>query len=214
MAQQSLELGLGMGISLYQGDITENYLQYNGHKRVYSAFFRYNMGPHISIKGTYTKGIMGASDIYSETRFDRGWSFSATVDEAVVAGQFFFLNQFVTNRKGESVFLFSPYLMIGVGYSKIDATFVDRFNPDQTLVPQGDKDLFFVLPFGGGIRGELSPSFKLGIEVGIRPTFSDFIDDVVTTTEVNDWYTFAGVNVSYVVFKERYKAYRKRRFKY
>lgn len=213
-SQRSLELGLGMGISLYAGDITENYIQYNGHKRVYSAFFRYNLNPHISVKGTYTKGVMGASDFYSETRFDRGWSFSAQVDEAVVTGQIFLLNQFLTTRKGESVFLFSPYILLGLGYSKIDASFVNRFNPDMATTNAENSDLFLVVPFGGGVRGELSPSFKLGIEIGVRPTFSDFVDDINTSTEANDWYTFAGVNLSYVVFREKYKAYKQRRFRF
>ena len=214
MAQRSLELGLGMGISLYQGDITENYIQYNGHKRIYSAFFRYNFSPHFSVQGTFTRGILGASDFYSQTRFDRGWSFSADINEAVVTGQFFFLNQFATSRNGESAFLFSPYLLLGIGYSKIDATFVDRFQPDLSYSHPEDKDLFLVVPFGGGIRGELSPSFKLGIEVGIRPTFSDYLDDVLTSTAANDRYTFAGVNVCYVVHKERYKTYRQRKYRF
>ncbi|MEZ5055744.1 MAG: DUF6089 family protein [Saprospiraceae bacterium] len=209
-AQRSLELGGYYGISLYQGDVTENYVQYNGHKKFMGAFFRYNMTPHFSFKTTYVHGTLGASDFYSTSRYDRGWSFSAEVNEFSTVGELYFQNQFLKSLSGRPTFLFNPYLFAGIGYARIDANFHNEKEVQLSLIDADDRDLFLVVPFGLGIKGELSPNFKIGVEFGARATFSDHIDDIVTVTKANDWYGYAGVNVSFIILKERYVDYRQR----
>ncbi|OUJ73723.1 DUF6089 family protein [Hymenobacter crusticola] len=45
----------------------------------------------------------------------------------------------------------------------------------------------FALPFGGGVRYRLNKDLDLGLEVGWRKTFTDYLDDVSGTyTEVNN----------------------------
>jgi opacity protein-like surface antigen len=209
-AQRSLEIGGYYGISLYQGDVTENYVQYNGHKKFMGAFLRYNMTPHLSFKMTYVHGTLGASDFYSSSRYDRGWSFSAEVNEFSTVGEWYFQNQFSKSLSGRPTFLFNPYLFAGIGYARIDANFKNENENQLSLVEADDKDLFLVFPIGLGIKGELSPRFKIGVEFGARATFSDYIDDIVTVTKANDWYWYAGVNVSIIIHKERYIEYRQR----
>ena len=39
----------------------------------------------------------------------------------------------------------------------------------------------FALPFGGGIKFSLSENVKVRVEVGLRKTFTDYLDDVSST---------------------------------
>lgn len=39
----------------------------------------------------------------------------------------------------------------------------------------------FALPFGGGIRFSLNDNLKVGMEISMRKTFTDYLDDVSTT---------------------------------
>ena len=39
----------------------------------------------------------------------------------------------------------------------------------------------FSLPIGGGVQWAITDNFRVGFVVGIRPTFTDYLDDVSTT---------------------------------
>ena len=61
-----------------------------------------------------------------------------------------------------------------------------------------DKDTFFTIPFGLGVRLDISQHATIGAEFGWRPTFSDYLDNVrnIHGKSNNDWYSFHGINVS------------------
>ncbi|NVO84842.1 DUF6089 family protein [Hymenobacter terrestris] len=82
---------------------------------------------------------------------------------------------------------FVPYLFGGVG--------VIRHNPKgenqtgnivalQPLRTEGQSSGYsltqFVIPFGAGARYKLNKSFDIGLELGFRKTFTDYLDDVST----------------------------------
>ena len=91
---------------------------------------------------------------------------------------------------------YSPYVTAGVGYG-ID------------LLGEGKSHLY--IPFGGGVKANLGKRLSGGIEVSVRKTFTDLIDDVSNPggEEVqspvgnNDWYMFTGIFLTYKIFNFR-----------
>ena len=90
-----------------------------------------------------------------------------------------------------------------------------------------------VIPFGGGVKYILSEQLTLGMELGFRPTTSDFLDKLDSTLPAlarydtpidattvalskglnygnpytNDWYYFLGLTLSYTITKARCYTY-------
>lgn len=98
----------------------------------------------------------------------------------------------------------SPYLFGGMGV--VFANPIVNFD-NNSLVSLADrilldknhdgKNIHLVIPFGGGLKLDLNRRVQIGIEVGLRPTFSDYIDGIseAANPDKNDWYVFGGVSL-------------------
>jgi len=88
----------------------------------------------------------------------------------------------------------APYVTAGLGYG---------------ISLEGDNKSHLYLPFGGGVKVNLGKKLSGGVEVSMRKTFSDVIDDgnfvnpgdgVQTPLGNNDWYMFTGIFLTYKIF--------------
>ena len=131
------------------------------------------------------------------------------------------------NHKSE--FRFSPYAFFGLGYS-----FVQGEGRINASLPTEDYRLStLVIPFGGGVKYILSEQLTLGMELGFRPTTSDYLDKLDSTLpslprydspidptspalskglnygspNTKDWYYFLGLTLSYTITKARCYTY-------
>lgn len=81
---------------------------------------------------------------------------------------------------GVAVFHFDPYTFDSSGnkyYLKLLSTEGEGFvegKPDYKLTQ-------FSIPFGAGVKLSLTDNFNVGLEMGFRKTFTDYLDDVSTT---------------------------------
>ncbi|WP_400192433.1 DUF6089 family protein [Hymenobacter sp. B81] len=83
---------------------------------------------------------------------------------------------------------FVPYVFGGVAFYRHNPKAADangnyvRLQPLGTEGQRATGDTYSLngisLPFGGGVRYKLNKSFDLGLEIGWRKTFSDYLDDV------------------------------------
>jgi hypothetical protein len=80
---------------------------------------------------------------------------------------------------------FVPYLFGGVGVIHHNPKGLDANGNYEALQPlrteaqsKGYSLTQFVIPFGAGARYKLNRSFDLGLELGFRKTFTDYLDDV------------------------------------
>ena len=104
---------------------------------------------------------------------------------------------------------FTPYLFIGVAGFYANTTTVTN-NP----ALEGDFNrkgavLGFSIPAGVGFKYALSEHINLGLEVGVRKTFTDKLDHLseqdplLVNVHNQDWYYYNGVSLSYTFFKIR-----------
>jgi hypothetical protein len=132
-------------------------------------------------------GKISGDDAYGSTAYqrDRNLSFESTILELSPQVEF----NFFPYETGRSDYAFTPYLFTGIS--------VFTFNPKaylgndlvelQPLGTEGQgingtkkyKRTALAIPIGGGFKFNVG-SFGVGIEVGARRSYSDYIDDVST----------------------------------
>lgn len=194
---QSSEIGVMLGVSSYKGDISPSLFKPEFFNLAVGAHFRHCYNNHWSLKLGINYGTIAAVDAASKDAFQayRNLSFKSKVLE--LEGQFEF-NFFPFQTANPSTPM-SPYLFIGFAAYRFNpkALLGDTWYDLQPLGTEGQgttayperkkyNRVQFSIPFGGGFKFRLSDRFGLGIEVGARRTFTDYLDDLSTTYAKKD----------------------------
>ena len=241
---QHTEVGIMVGASAYEGDLAHSSIinKIQETRPAFGAFARYNINNYVAARLSFNYGVLTSSDSNSDQdeRLQRNLSFRSDIFEFSLTGEFNILGYQPYNLEK----VFSPYIFAGIA--------LYRFNPKaelngetialQPLGTEGqglaefpEREFYsltqFSVPFGGGLKYALNDSWNIGIEAGLRMTFTDYIDDVSTTyagdvlllesrgetaaalsnrtgtpietgasrgqSDVNDWYLFGGITVSF-----------------
>jgi len=220
---QSYEVGVGLGTSAYSGDIIRK-IDPSQFGLQGTLFGKRNFDNVWSLKiGVSVAELMAADSIQPIDAMAslRNAHVNGRITEFSALMEFNFLD--FANQKSE--FRFSPYAFFGLGYSFIQGE--GRINASLPVEEYGLSTL--VIPFGGGVKYLLSDQLILGIELGFRPTTSDFLDKLDSTLpampryntpidattaplskglnygnpNTKDWYYFLGVSLSYSITKAR-----------
>lgn len=198
---QFLEFGGGVGGTQYTGDLT-NVPQIGNSDIAINAIYRLNFSEVVSFKFALLSGKISGDD--TEPRdalgLNRNYSFSHNVLELSGVFEYHFLDY----RSGDRYTRFSPYAFMGFGILKINNP-VQAYEDYHSLQP--------VIPMGGGIKYLLSKRLTLTGELGVRKTYTDYLDgisdgDVAVKSNYKfgnpndkDWYFFSGFSLTYVLYK-------------
>ncbi|MDR2908130.1 MAG: DUF6089 family protein [Bacteroidales bacterium] len=190
-AQRS-EMGVFAGGSFYLGDINPAGL-FSQTQPAFGALYRYNLSTRWTLRSNVLWGRVKADDA-KYNRLDRNLSFRSQIAEFSMMAELSFLPYFTGSNRS---YRFSPYLFGGIA--------VFSFNPQasnynallaknewidlaplstegQGLSSYPDKQPYSTtqisLPFGLGFKYSLNRIFCVGVEWGMRKTFTDYIDDV------------------------------------
>lgn len=189
---QQGEFGITAGAAHYFGDINTR-AGLNRPKPALGLFYRKQFGNYIGARIAGRFAQLGYSDTYSKNEIQklRNLSFNTNIWELTVQGDFNFF-RFVP---GDPYHAFTPYVTLGVGVFSYDPytfiggekTFLRPLGTEGQNVPGGYKGrkeygtTSFCIPFGVGIKYNISEKFNLSFEVAHRFTGTDYIDDVSTT---------------------------------
>lgn len=187
---QTGEFGVTAGVANYFGDINTR-ASFNRPKAAIGVFFRKQFSNYIGARIAGRFAQLGYSDQYSKNEFQqaRNLSFNTNIWEIALQGDFNFF-KFVPNDPNYS---FTPYVTLGVGAFSYDPyafiggkkEFLRPLGTEgQTIGYDGRKPygtMALCVPFGAGIKYNLSEKINLSFEVAHRYTFTDYIDDVSTT---------------------------------
>ncbi|MEM7037921.1 MAG: DUF6089 family protein [Bacteroidota bacterium] len=191
LQKQYMYLGAGIGSTNYQGDLDDNWTV-KFTKPGFTAYLGYKFSSRLGLQVAYQQGWMGASDAKAADdvpRIRRNLSFRSPINEVSLT----FNYEFIANsRTFKYRARFSPYVFAGI------AAF--RFNPKAeingelvALQPLGTEGQYLdgcadcpdpyklmqiSIPFGAGVRAKLTKKLDLRVEMGIRKTFTDYLDDV------------------------------------
>lgn len=186
---QQHELGVFVGGSYYIGDLNPS-----GHflqsQPAAGLLYRYNINYRTAIRLHALFGSLHGTDSIIGYNEARNLNFKSPLME--IGTQFELSYQ--KFQIGSSKYFFTPYLFVGASFFKFKPQ--GFYNGDwynlQALGTEGQGTTAypnrkpyslagFSIPFGMGVKVSLGSSLVLGLEWGLRKTFTDYIDDVSTT---------------------------------
>lgn len=163
---QKIEIGGGFGAMNYKGDISPDFhpsfAQLGTH-----LLFRYNLKKDITLRFGANLGSIYANDNEVSDTFNklRGQTFKTSIREISLITEYnFFSYQYDRNHKD-----WSPYVFGGIAFMG----FSPRDKPVSDYKQGG-----IVIPFGIGVKYNLSGPWDLNLEFGTRKTFTDYLDNL------------------------------------
>lgn len=184
---QSFHVGGFAGVSNYQGDLTENFY---GSKMIRPALglgLEYEFSDRFSLRSAFHYGRVAGDDKKNGSALKpRNLNFITNIYEFSLIGEFRLLNM--------SELSWTPYVMAGIAFFNFDPYTKDTSGNKVFLQPLSTEgqglslypeskpyaNTQLAIPFGAGIRYQMTPDITVGFETGIRKLFTDYLDDVST----------------------------------
>lgn len=173
---------MSAGASNYHGDLAYNIVLDESHP-AFGAFVKYNLSDYWSYRPAFTVGqISGSDKNFDEYKF-RNLDFTSNIYEFSNVMEFNFL-PFGSNVLSKD---FTSYVMMGLGvfYHNPKSMLNGEVHELRKLHTEGQAKRYSTvqisIPFGGGVKYNLSKNWMIGFELGWRKTFTDYLDDVSTT---------------------------------
>jgi len=177
---QDWEMGLSGGASGYMGDLnTSNFLQFNDWSA--GILIKKNLSRTWAVRMNFLRaniwgnGVKNSNEVIKQQRL----FFQSPIYELSLVGEFNFF-------KFEPSFTqvsYSPYLFAGIaGFHfqpksyNFDGDLVNLRNYQTEGVAYNSLSLG--IPFGAGFKYNLRGPFTLGVEIGYRIAFTDYLDDI------------------------------------
>ncbi len=187
-----MEFGVMGGLLTYSGDLnTGANIHFRGPAG--GAFYRHNYKNNISVlRFNVLVGKVSGNENVAKTPLQNklNRSFSTIVTEFSGLYEYNFFD--FRKSTGRESYPICPYLFGGLGVGLAS-------------VSTGETATYVALPFGGGVKFKVGDKLNLGIEFGARKVFSDKIDAISNTEDLNsssnqDWYYFTGLTFSYTKY--------------
>ncbi len=198
-AQRKSDIGFFAGASYYMGDINTNRQFYRPGLAI-GPIYRYNFNPRTSVRFSGIWHHLEASDLDFSDPYNqaRAASFSGSYIDLALMYEFNFLPYKTASRKTG----YTLYIAGGPGYHLVMSSNTSTGLP---------ADNHFTIPFSLGFKFNAGKRLSAGIEWSPRKTYNDRLDgveNISTDQQVHlvgnkDWYTFAGIFITYKIFKYR-----------
>ena len=211
-AQNTSEVGIGLGATNYRGEISPEYQLQNNRPAV-TAFYRKDISVPITLRGGLTAGFLRAADDnvngvnggVPPLQNYRQANTKGGLLEASAVVEYNFMDYHYRSDKVH----FTPYLFVGVAAFYANTTTVTNNPALGGAFNRKGATLGFAIPAGVGFKYALSEHINLGLEVGVRKAFTDELDHLSDQDQLlvnphdQDWYYYSGVSLSYTFFKIR-----------
>jgi len=178
---QTWEVGGGAGMAGYIGDLNiNNPIKPSGGFA--GLFVKRNFNRYIAAKLGYTFGQISGDDSKSDYQQfrDRNLSFTTPLKELSLVAEFNFMSYIPDAGKN----IYTPYIYAGGGITAFAprTTFNGKQVSLRNLRTEGQTNEYakytLVLPFGAGIKYNISGKWTLAADIGYRITRTDYLDDV------------------------------------
>lgn len=199
LSQSKSEVGPFLGCSYYLGDLNTN-MHFKSTKAGAGFVHRYVFNPHFSIKNSFYYGNVEADDANSNDPIqrERNLHFKSSILDIATEIEFNFFpfqqgKSVGVSANGESYFA-SPYVFVGISMFSFNpkTKYKSKWYELHPLGTEGQGTIAYpertkyaltqlCIPFGGGIKYNISKKANIAFEWGFRYTFTDYIDDVSTT---------------------------------
>jgi hypothetical protein len=181
------EIGFSVGQTYYLGDLNP-YQQFNQAHLAGGLIYRYNINNRLNFRTNYLYGKVAAADSTSPYPLlvNRNLSFETSLHEVAAGLEFHFIPfQFGSSRYPATAYLLAQ---IGVFHMNPKMYYNGEWIALQTLATEGQGTSIGTrkpyslyqpcLPLGMGVKASLGKMATLNIDISIRKTFTDYLDDV------------------------------------
>jgi opacity protein-like surface antigen len=190
--KKKADIGFFAGTSSYMGEINPDRLFYKPSIS-FGGMFRWRLNDTYALRGHVYYGQFSGSDRDFTNSYQqlRNASFSSSLLDFCAIGEYnFFPLRYDVRKKA-----ITPFLFVGFGYNLILSSSANIGN-------------HFNIPFGVGAKYSLTRKITIGAEWSFRKLLADNADGVhnpggneyKTTFSNNDWYSFAGIFISFGLF--------------
>ena len=178
---QKLSVDLYAGAANYVGDLQEKNYTFKQAHFAGGAGLTYDLTNKFSIRGGIMFSNFSADDKFGRNA-ERNLNFASKIVEGHVGLQYY-----ITRMEDHAL---TPYVFGGIALFHVNPYTFDTTGKKFFLQPlstegQGFVDgvanyklTNFAIPFGGGVKLSLAENINVGLELGFRKTFTDYIDDV------------------------------------
>lgn len=185
LTAQNLHLTLFGGMSNYQGELQPKRFTFQQAYGAVGIGVLYELNDKLYLRGNVTFGKIGGSDSKNKLNKDRNLSFTTPIVDLHLGVEYDILNLYERS--------ITPFVFGGISVFNFNPSTIDSTGKKIFLQPLGTEGQGFYLnrtkynlteiaiPFGGGIKLALSENIKVRFEMGLRKTFTDYLDDVSST---------------------------------
>jgi hypothetical protein len=194
------ECGVFAGMSYYLGELNPR-RQFHNSGMAFGGLIKHNVTEHHGLRLAVFYGQLKENDLDSKNEFQRmrAHSFETSLLDCHVGYEFNFLPYVISRRQTAH----TPYMFGAVGYSLILSS------------TTGTAKNHVTIPFGVGYKYRFNETVSIGCECGMRKTFDDRLDGIVNPgpdgsyarSHNNDWYSFAGIYVTFRVYEKNDKCH-------
>jgi hypothetical protein len=213
--RQRIEFVAGLGTTQFFGDVggfSKNSdilgfkdISFKQTRFNFELGMKYRILRDLNIRLNLASGMLNATDARGSNEL-RGFEAKTTILEPSVLAEYYFIKSklgesylFSEGRNGSSGSLFSSlefYLFTGVGGLLFN---VNR-NAKLAAVGMTNNGFTEVIPVGLGVNLLFNPEYNLGVEIGGRYSFSDYLDAYTSQhSSSNDVYYFLNVTFTYKI---------------
>jgi len=188
-AAQKIHIGVFAGAAAYAGELNEKVFRPQTNHPVYGLSANYELSEILILRAGVNFGAVEGADRYSTDTFSlhRNLSFKSKISEISAIGEIYLMSLYDHP--------FAPYIFGGLAMYHFNPYAFDRNNEKVYLKPlstegegiQGYNDkrpyslTQMALPFGAGLKFAVNDNIRIGLEVGLRKLFTDYLDDVSTS---------------------------------
>lgn len=181
---QNFHVNLFAGTANYQGDLQDKNFTFSQSHFAGGVGLSYDLSDKLSIRSGITFGSISADDKYSRNNA-RNLNFTSPLTEMNVGMEYY-----ITKLADHAL---TPYVFGGVALFHFNPYTRDTSGTKYYLQPLSTEGEGFVagrnkynltqlaIPFGAGVKLSLSDDINVGLEFGLRKTFTDYLDDVSTS---------------------------------
>jgi opacity protein-like surface antigen len=206
---QRLHVGIFGGLAAYNGELAEKPFPKKVTNGAIGITASYEVTEKLLVRAGYTYAIVGGADRYSDkpTSIARNLAFETKLSEFSLIAEYNIYSLYEKRftpylMAGIAAFHFNPYAFNGT----TEKIFLKPLSTEgQGLAGYPDRKPYSLiqpaLPLGGGLKFAVNEKINIALEVGVRFTLTDYLDDVsMSYVDPNDLLAARGqlaVDMSY-----------------
>ncbi|MEP6950567.1 MAG: DUF6089 family protein [Ginsengibacter sp.] len=181
---QNFHINLLAGASNYSGDLQDKSFTFSQSHLAGGIGVSYDLSDKFSIRSGLTLGKVSGDDKKGTNKL-RNLNFTSNLTEVNLG-----LEYYITRLQDHAL---TPYVFAGIALYHFNPYTTDTSGTKYFLKPLSTEGEGFVdgrnnysltqlaIPFGAGVKLSLSENINVGIELGLRKLFTDYLDDVSST---------------------------------